>query len=267
MDSPTRGIIVQQAKVCFRCNKVGHYSRVCHSNVEITKEIRKPSKSKKQKLRDNARLATYFERKQSLRELPFANLRKETFKNCAENNFNFKSEVVSMRTKLSKINSDLHRANEKIIDLEQKLLMSDKRNQDLEQELKTLRENQSQTEISSNDKMQQLINENNKLKEEVESGDRFLKWYSKTYQTRVTKHLAALKDEQEKTEKEKTEKEILQKQLQVLKSRQNSGNINNTAIAQEQISPQLRQLRNVYYHHNSRHPQNRRHNDRCRGRF
>ena len=51
-----------------------------------------------------------------------------------------------MRTKLSKVNSDLHRANEKIIELEQKLLTSDKRNQDLQQELKTLREIQSQTE-------------------------------------------------------------------------------------------------------------------------
>ena len=239
---------------------------MCHSNVEITKEIGKPSKSKKQKLRDNARLATYFDRKQSLRELPFANLRNETFKNCVENNFNLKSEVVSVRTKLSKINSDLHHANEKIIELEQKLLTSDKRNQDLQQELKSSRENHSQTEISSNDKMQQLINENKKLKEEVESGDRFLKWYSETYETRVTEHLQAFKEEQEKTEKEKTEKEILQKELLVLKSRQNYGNINNTAIAQEQISPQFRQPRNVYYHP-KRHPQNRRHNDRGRGRF
>ena len=114
--------------------------------------------------------------------------------------------------------------------------------------------------------MQQLLNENKKLKEEVESGDRFLKWYSETYQTRVREHLEALKEEQEKTEKEKTEKEILQKELQVLKSRQNSGNVNNTAISQEQIPPPLRQPRNVYYHHN-RHPQNRRHNDRGRGRF
>ena len=171
-----------------------------------------------------------------------------------------------MKTKLSKINSDLHRANEKIIELEQKLLTSDKRNKDLQQELQTSRENRSQNEISSNDKMQQLINENKKLKEEIESGDRFLKWYSETYQTRVSEHLEALKEEQEKTEKEKTEKEILKKELQVLKSRQNSGNVNNTAIAQEQISPQFRQPRNVYYHHN-RHPQNRRHNDRGRGRF
>ena len=72
--------------MCFRCNKVGHYSHMCHSNVDITKEFRKPSKSAKQKLRDNAGLATYFVRKQSLRELPFANLRNETFKNCVENN-------------------------------------------------------------------------------------------------------------------------------------------------------------------------------------
>ena len=255
-----------RTKVCYRCHKVGHYSRMCHSNVKITTEFQKPSKSEKQKLRDNARLATYFERKQSLRELPFANLRKETFKNCVENNFNLKSEVVSMKTKLSKINSDLQRANEKIIELEQKLLTNDKRNQDLQQELQTSREKQSQTEISSNDKMQQLINENKKLKEEVESGDRFLKWYSETYDTRVTEHLQALKEEQEKTEKEKTEKENLQKELQMLKSRQNSGNVNNSAIAQEQISPPFRQPRNVYYHHN-RHPQNRRHNDRGRGRF
>ena len=138
-----------RTKVCFRCHKVGHYSRVCHSNVEITKEIRKPSKSKKQKLRDNARFATYFDRKQSLRELPFTNMRNETFKNCVENNFNLKSEVVSMRTKLSEINSDLHRANKNIIELEQKLLTSEKRNQDLQQELQTSREKQSQTEMSS----------------------------------------------------------------------------------------------------------------------
>ena len=87
--------------------------------------------------------------------------------------------------------------------------------------------------------MQQLVNENKKLKEEVDSGDRFLKWYSETYETRVKENLEALKEEQEKTEKEKTEKEILQKQLQQLKSRQNSGNVNNSAIAQEQISPQF----------------------------
>ena len=96
---------------------------------------------------------------------------------------------------------------------------------------------------------------------------RFLKWYSETYDTRVREHLQALKEEQEKTEKEKTEKEILQKQLQVIKSRQNSGNVNNSAIAQEQMSPPFRQPRNVYYHHNRQDLQNRRQNDRGRGRF
>ena len=88
-------------KVCFKCQKFGHYGRMCRNVSEVTQisSVYK-GKSKKKHTRDAKRLDEYLNRKKLLRELPFTSIRPGVFRETVVNTV-LQQELSEVKEKLT----------------------------------------------------------------------------------------------------------------------------------------------------------------------
>ena len=88
---------------CLRCDKIGHFARMCKSKLTNTQKPEKPSKvhqkSDKKRTRDQQRLERYIQTKHLLRELPFSNIRDNNFRNTFNTNCILKQELTNTKRK------------------------------------------------------------------------------------------------------------------------------------------------------------------------
>ncbi|CAC5417230.1 unnamed protein product [Mytilus coruscus] len=88
---------------CFSCKKFGHYSSKCFSKVAMNIQSKPVSvKSRKQKERDTARMNSYIERKNIIRALPFSGMRNSAFVQYLDIANVLKTELKSVKQKISK---------------------------------------------------------------------------------------------------------------------------------------------------------------------
>ncbi|CAC5397912.1 unnamed protein product [Mytilus coruscus] len=88
-------------KQCFKCNKLGHYSRQCWStSCQTSNCLQLFQKTNRKKQCDNKRLNEYFERKNAMRELPFSFIRSTSFQNCLDVSVILCYELKSVKSHL-----------------------------------------------------------------------------------------------------------------------------------------------------------------------
>ena len=136
-------------KVCYQCNKFGHFAKQCVSKAK--------SKSSKRRLRDKERIRNFHNKNMSLKELPFMNVRNAAFQNCMNFNDALKTELLVTKEQLQKsvelcktvAEESLHQIEtvqnknldlqEKVFQLQNKLSavqLNDNKIQELEQQLR-----------------------------------------------------------------------------------------------------------------------------------
>ena len=91
-------------RTCYKCQRKGHYARVCHTNLTKAKisvnNVTLQQKSNRQLNRDRKRMDKYVKRKNICRELPFYNIRDKNLRNCLDTNSAIKTELKSVKMKL-----------------------------------------------------------------------------------------------------------------------------------------------------------------------
>ena len=112
-------------KVCYQCNKFGHFAKQCTSKTK--------TKTSKRRLRDQERIQKFHNRVILLKELPFRNIRNAAFLHCMNFNDALKTELSETKAKLQKnvelcktiVEDSKHQieiAQQKNSDLEEKVL-------------------------------------------------------------------------------------------------------------------------------------------------
>ena len=131
-------------KVCYQCNKFGHFAKQCTSKTK--------TKSSKRRSRDQERIKNFHNKIISLKELPFANLRSTAFLNCMNFNASLRTELSQTKVKLQK-NKELCDTTSK--QLKQEIATLQKQNSELEQKAQSLQDQVSNSEIAK-EKIQTL---------------------------------------------------------------------------------------------------------------
>lgn len=111
-----------QAQKCFSCEKFGHFARQCYSQKQPNVSTGSSSvriKSRRQQQRDKQRMTSYYERKNTLRELPFSNVRNSVLIKFFDNSTAVKVELKTVyknlktcETNSSKISNQLRKVEE-----------------------------------------------------------------------------------------------------------------------------------------------------------
>ena len=183
-------------KVCYQCNRFGHFAKQCTSKTK--------TKTSKRRLRDQERIQKFHNRVMLFKELPFRNIRNAAFLHCMNFNDALKTELTETRAKLQK-NIELCKAfaeeskhqneiaQQKNSDLEEKVLklqnklsavqLNDNKIQELEQQLRKTESEKSTLNHQVTDLQNRLISsrENNteietmrnkiiSLEKEIENG-------------------------------------------------------------------------------------------------
>ncbi|CAC5359660.1 unnamed protein product [Mytilus coruscus] len=221
---------------CFSCGKFGHYLRKCFSKVAKDRQT-KPIivKSRKQKERDTARMNSYIERKNIIRALPFSGMRNSAFVQYLDIANVLKTELISVKQKISQErnkNLEQQKCIEDLkIQLKNQQSIESERDQ-FKQELENLR--QQKEESVSRINVQEYVNQIQELKEQIIEKDKTVKMVHDLYYLRSTEfsdEIQTLKKEKsdlhsklqfhEHSIKQLTELQSLRHENYMLSSRQN----------------------------------------------
>ena len=209
---------------CYKCDNFGHYSRVCQtrrktSNTEIK------IKSKGRQDRNSRRIASYLERKQLLRELPFSAVRPGVFRDCVADSTVIKEELSLAKRKLSEIQVKCNDFENKCKDIARDLAESSKRETVLRNLLTTVR-NQNENLSTELNQVQKNIADNGKLitklqnvEKELASKTKFWEFYEDWCLEMKADYIQQLNDETDKFEKLQTRNQNLERELNALSTR------------------------------------------------
>ena len=233
-------------KVCFKCQKFGHYGRMCRNVSEVTQisSINR-GKSKKKHTRDAKRLAEYLNRKNLLRELPFSSIRPGTFretvvntvlqqelsevkekltttlkerenlkvfvKQCSEENDILQGKLEAAILKENELSQKLKESSQCNLDLSKKLLSSVNREQ-------KLRLQERNTEAVS--KNQQYIAQIQDLNDQLQTKQDFIEFLTKRYNEMKSEYQEEIEAEKNNAVKEKQLREAIEAKCAVHVQRQ-----------------------------------------------
>ena len=124
-------------KVCYQCNKFGHFAKQCTSKTK--------TKSSKKRSRDQERIQKFHNRVMLLKELPFRNIRNAAFLYCMNFNDALKTEISATKAKLQK-NMELCDTISK--QLKHEIATLQERNSELEQKAQRLQDQVSNSHIA-----------------------------------------------------------------------------------------------------------------------
>ncbi|CAC5372829.1 unnamed protein product [Mytilus coruscus] len=243
---------------CFSCKKFGHYSSKCFSK-EAKNRQSKPIivKSKKQKERDIARIHSYIERKNIIRALPFSGMRNSAFVQYLDIANVLKTELKSVKQKISKEKNTNLEQQKCIEDLKLQLknqqIIESERDQ-FKQELENLR--QQKEESASPVDVQEYVHQIQKLQHSLEEEKKCVKLVHELFALRCSE----FSDEKQSLE---NEKQALEKEKADLCSK-----VHFQADSISQLTFELQDLNHEYHlvsrqnqqrpNHNNRHYNNRR---------
>ena len=154
---------------CFRCNKIGHFARMCWSKTKPhipSPQAVRSTKSKSKKERDIKRLVQFHDKKNSLRELPFHSVRNSTI-------FRFFDRTSAVKVELNRANEQLRNHNVKIQALTNQLQSVMKENSVIKQELSKMKCEPSPEELLN--KIRQLSEKVSVFQQEKEQNDNFVR--------------------------------------------------------------------------------------------
>ena len=245
---------------CYKCDNFGHYSRVCHTRRK-TSNTETKIKSKGRQDRNSRRIASYLERKQLLRELPFSAVRPGVFRDCVADTSVIKEELSLAKRKLSETQVKCNDFENKCKDIASDLAESSKRETVLKNLLTTVRNqnenltmelNQVQKNIVDNENLQTKLQN---VEKELASQTKFWESYEDRCLEMKADYIQQLNDETDKFEKLQKRNQDLESDLNVLSMR----------------VKQLESENRTYQQSNSRQqcepPRYRRQNNRGRGRY
>ena len=131
-------------KVCYHCNKFGHFAKQCISKTK--------TKSSKRRLRDQERIQKFHNKAMLLKELPFRNIRNAAFLHCMNFNDALKTELSETKAKLQK-NVELCKTI--VEDSKHQIDIVNQKNSELQERVFELH-NKLSTEQLNNNKIQEL---------------------------------------------------------------------------------------------------------------
>ncbi|CAC5359336.1 unnamed protein product [Mytilus coruscus] len=165
-------------KRCFWCDKFGHFARQCFAarsslfgKIQYTKSTNSKvssvqKKSTKKQQRDNQRLIQYYKTKNSLKELPFSNLRTSAV-------VNFFDQAAPLKVELKQANIEIQK-NKSVISATANIL---KRAQE---DIRTLtcKLVDSQNQPNSSEQLKECLDKISKLEKEKEDNSACMKTLS-----------------------------------------------------------------------------------------
>ena len=131
-------------KVCYQCNKFGHFAKQCTSKTK--------TKTSQRRLRDQERIQKFHNRVILLKELPFRNIRNAAFLHCMNFNDALKTELSETKAKLQK-NVELCKTI--VEDSKHQIEIVQRKNSELQQKVFELQNKLSVVQLNDN-KVQKL---------------------------------------------------------------------------------------------------------------
>ena len=141
-------------KVCYQCNKFGHFAKQCTSKTK--------TKTSKRRLRDQERIQKFHNKAMLLKELPFRNIRNAAFLHCMNFNDALKTELSETKAKLQK-NVELCKTI--VEDSKHQIEIAQQKNSELQQRVLELENKLSTVQLNDN-KIQHLEKQLLKTKSE-----------------------------------------------------------------------------------------------------